>query len=409
MAGRVVLHVGLPKTGTTYLQGLLGRHREALAERGVLYPLDRPEVMYHAAVEVRGDEAVHGFEPGSLAGTWAGLCERARRHDGLTLISHEVLAGASREQVEAALGELAGLDVRVVVTARDLGRAATAFWQERVKLGRPWTFAQVERDQVRPGLAHPAAREPGEGSAFWHSTDVARAAGRWAAAVGAGNVHVVVAPAPGAPRDELWRRFAEAAGLGPAAAAVDPDLPDRANESLGTAQVALLRQVNEALGDRLPPRQRARLVKRWFAEQVLPAVGPVQRPLTPAGLAEPFAEVTRAWVEEIRREGYVVHGDLADLDPVCGGPGDPHPDDVPAEVLADLVPAAVAELLLETDRRARRGGPTPGAAAPAGLRRVARRLPPRVRRRAASLARRLAARPPVRPLALRLRSLVRRG
>ena len=33
---RVVLHVGLPKTGTTYLQAVLAAHREALREAGVL-------------------------------------------------------------------------------------------------------------------------------------------------------------------------------------------------------------------------------------------------------------------------------------------------------------------------------------------------------------------------------------
>ena len=65
-----------------------------------------------------------------VAGSWAALCGRAREHPGTTVISHEVLAGATTDQVRAAIAPLAGLEVHVVVTARDLGRQAPAHWQE---------------------------------------------------------------------------------------------------------------------------------------------------------------------------------------------------------------------------------------------------------------------------------------
>ena len=35
---RVYLHIGAPKTGTTYLQEVLFTNRARLAEHGVLYP-----------------------------------------------------------------------------------------------------------------------------------------------------------------------------------------------------------------------------------------------------------------------------------------------------------------------------------------------------------------------------------
>jgi hypothetical protein len=35
---RVLLHVGTPKTGTSYLQDVLFRNRELLREHGILYP-----------------------------------------------------------------------------------------------------------------------------------------------------------------------------------------------------------------------------------------------------------------------------------------------------------------------------------------------------------------------------------
>ncbi len=69
---RVVLHVGLPKTGTTYLQALLADHRDELRDSGVLYPFLRPGGMFHAAVEVRGSHEKFGLDPDAIAGQLGG-------------------------------------------------------------------------------------------------------------------------------------------------------------------------------------------------------------------------------------------------------------------------------------------------------------------------------------------------
>ena len=76
---RVVLHVGLPKTGTTYLQALLADHRDELRGSGVLYPFLRPGGMFHAAVEVRGSHEKFGLDPDAIAGSWAALCDARPR------------------------------------------------------------------------------------------------------------------------------------------------------------------------------------------------------------------------------------------------------------------------------------------------------------------------------------------
>ena len=46
---RLYLHVGLPKSGTTFLQALLAKNRGRLKESGFIYPFVRPEGMFHAA------------------------------------------------------------------------------------------------------------------------------------------------------------------------------------------------------------------------------------------------------------------------------------------------------------------------------------------------------------------------
>ena len=78
----MVLHVGLPKTGTTYLQAVLAHHRDALREAGVLYPFVKPQAMFLGAVEVRGSRDKFGLSEADVAGTWQALCDRVRAHDG---------------------------------------------------------------------------------------------------------------------------------------------------------------------------------------------------------------------------------------------------------------------------------------------------------------------------------------
>ena len=53
MSKRVLLHVGTPKTGTSYLQDVLFRNRRAApAEHGILYPADRFDAHFLAALDL---------------------------------------------------------------------------------------------------------------------------------------------------------------------------------------------------------------------------------------------------------------------------------------------------------------------------------------------------------------------
>jgi hypothetical protein len=371
MTRRVVLHVGLPKTGTTYLQTVLAHHRDALRETGVLYPFVRPQAMFLGAVEVRGSREKFGLTAEDVAGTWQALCDRVLSHAGTSVISHEILGGAEPDEIAAALAPLAGIEVDVVVTARDLGRQATAHWQEEVKLGDTRSFAELERDQLRADV--PEGARPH----FWHAQDYAAALRRWATAVPAERVHLVAGPPPGAPPDVLWHRFAEACDVSQEAdAVVDADAVAPANRSLTTEAIALLREVNRQLDGRLTPREHARLVKRELAEGRL-AERPGTPPRTPASLADVLMPAAAAWRSEVEAGRYAVHGSLDDLTPVLAGSGDPHPDAVPPGVLD---PAEVADLVREVLQRAEalrvdsghEGTGNSGRAAPPALSRAGR-------------------------------------
>ncbi len=160
------MHVGAPKTGTTYLQDRLGRNTRSLARHDVHIPsrsrFVRPGTFhFRAALDLLDQD--WGGPPGHAEGAWDALVRRVRRMDGTVVISHEILAPAPPEKIALLKRDLAGSELHVVYSARDLARQAPAGWQESIKQGRRWTYNRYLNRVVRgrpwfaPGL-RPAHR-----------------------------------------------------------------------------------------------------------------------------------------------------------------------------------------------------------------------------------------------------------
>ena len=77
MSQRVLLHVGTPKTGTSYLQHVLFHNRPKLRRHGIVYPADRHDAHAgsRAAVAVSHPRAPSRQTPSSSPGvrhrSWA--------------------------------------------------------------------------------------------------------------------------------------------------------------------------------------------------------------------------------------------------------------------------------------------------------------------------------------------------
>ena len=330
----VYIHVGAPKTGTTYLQGVLWKNEEKLRVDGYLLPLGSFNGQYLATMDARG-AARHGSPFAHAMGRWRQLVEEIQRWDGgSSIVSHELLAGADLEHGRAAVAELAPAEVHIVYTARDLARQIPAEWQEHVKHRSTIGMSQFVRAVVNKG---PAA------TWFWQVQDPVGVLGRWGADLPPEHIHVVTVPPRGADPTLLWRRFASVLGLDPAA--YDLEI-ERANESLGAAQAEILRRVNSALGDRLPmPGPYPRFGKELLAQRVLAA----QRDSAPFALRprlRPWlVERSQQMIDQIRNAGWDVVGDLDDL-----LPGETQatilPDEVPDEDLVAAAVQALADLLV---------------------------------------------------------------
>lgn len=302
MSKRVLLHVGCPKTGTSYLQDVLFRNQSMLREHDILYAADRFDAHFLAALDLM--TLPWGGLETEAVGAWDRLARQVREWHGTAIISHEIFARATPAQVERALASLGDAEVHVVLSVRDLVRQIPAEWQENVKHRSHITYARFLQTIRDP------ARDSKIGSWFWAVQEVPDILDRWGASLPADRIHLVTVPPPGSDRGELWRRFSRTFGL--------DDLPldltaERENPSLGVPETSLLRTINQRVTSILAPPDYRPLVRELLAHQTL-SRGVASARLGLAPEAHAWAqELSRSWVEVLAERGYDVAGSLDDL------------------------------------------------------------------------------------------------
>jgi hypothetical protein len=360
MADVVYLHVGAPKTGTTYLQERLRLNRTNLADHDIHYPVGLLHDMFGPALDLL-DESWGGQREG-FRGEWDNLVGRVRRAKGTAIVSHEILAGAPTQQVARAMTDLAGSEVHLVYSARDLARQIPAEWQESVKHRNRKQFKRylsqvMKADRLNPELW------------FWRAQGLPDVLARWSSGLPPEHVHLVTVPQRGAPRNELWLRYCRAFSLDPALA---PEADVRSNPSLGIDETAMLRYLNRRLKRaRLDSASYRRIVRQTLVHDTL-AQRPGMRPVTlPPRVRDWTEEVAQEWVDWVQGSGIQVVGDVEDLRPVF--PDDDQewadPDKPRNRRIAD---AAIDALVAAVQDSASRPDPADGTVARIG--RAARRL-----------------------------------
>jgi len=329
----VYFHIGAPKTGTTYLQGVLHANRRALREAGLLYP-GTQHAHFWPSQDLR-ETKFRGHTDAHVRGAWDRLVKEIEGWRGRSVIDHESFAAATRGAIDRALTDLDFADVHLVFTARDLARQLPAAWQERVKNGSTGSYADfLESLRVPREEQDQAARH------FWAMQAVPAVLARWARDLPAEHVHVVTVPPAGSEPGLLWRRFAGLLEL-------DPDAYDSsshvANTSLGAAEAAVLRAFNAAIAELdVPWPAYAGVFKQRLAPALAARAGrPIELPENHFGWV---VERSQAVVEELRAAGYSVVGDLAELVPTTRPTG-LDPDDVPADARAEAALAGMVSMV----------------------------------------------------------------
>lgn len=377
MTTTLYLHVGCPKSGTTHIQQILDHNRELLGQFGVLVVGEQHVDRVQAALQVREDPR-WGQLPPARQDMWGTLVRAITSWPGKSaVLSYELFSAATAEQAQRVLADLAGIEVHVVITARDLARSVPSAWQERLKFGLTTPLEAWEP---------PSADRPGS-EWGWRTTDPASVAERWGGSLPASRVHIVTMPrsSDGA---TLWQRFATVCGI--ADITVQTALP-RANESLGVVEAELLRRINEHVR---PPiagsREQARWLRDLLANTLLAARAGDGLGITNAQYAEAEARAAAA-ITTLGAAGYDISGDLGDL--AATRPGGRLPGAVgEGELLEAAVEVIVELLLLVRSARLEQGNQVPDEVDNRALAgRVAQRLAqPYVKRRDEALHRRIA-------------------
>ena len=341
MSGRVFVHIGLPKTGTSYLQSVIWPQREALRAHGLLVPGREKRDHLFSSMIVRDDPGVQRRGPGA-GEAWDVVRREIAAHDGDALVSHEFFCAATREQAERMVAALAPAEVHVVVTAREPLGLFTSSWQESLKnLG-----TTPLEDYGRTVSEDP--RDVWD----WRSLDLGLVLDRWSPALPDERLHLVVAPGAGLPREELWRRFAGVLGL-------DPDVVQHeaefTNQTMGVVEAETLRRLNPHLRTFRGAYDRGRWIRRFLADERLVTRGGERYWPGDDQVADARDRGERA-VERIRAASYDVVGEVDDLLVPDELPPRRHPSSVTDAEVAEVAVSLVARLMEDVRERTPRDG-----------------------------------------------------
>lgn len=336
----VFLHVGGPKTGTTYLQEVLWANRATLRRSGVLYPGRGPGAQFLAAQDLM-DTTFHGYRHPGMASAWDRIVADVAAAPGTAVLSHELLSLATPAAVARTMRSLSfAAEVHVVYTMRDLARQIPSVWQEDLKNQHAVPFRRFVR-----GLRGDDPDPHWLCELFWRWQNPVAILRTWAAALPPEQVHVVTVPPPGASPTLLWERFARTVGIDPDTVGIDLRRP--ANPSLGVVEANVLRRLNAALGKDFDWPTYEQWVKAAVAGHILGS-RPRQLPLR---LPVEEHDWVHAWavqaVAELTTAGYDVVGDLAEVVPAppAGDVPQRHPDEATPREMLDAAVDVLAALV----------------------------------------------------------------
>jgi hypothetical protein len=225
------IHIGMPKTGTTFLQRALRQKSQELRAAGVVYP--DPLIWMGVSSEASSTHhflahAIQGrrrrYTPSAdfslLADYVAALKAEIAEGGGTGIVSSEDLAGFKAPEIRK-LREHFPENTKILVYLRRQDAWFDSLYGQFLKVGRKTTVEQMVEDESR-------------------RLDYAGFLGPWAQAFGTENIAVRVYE--GLQGTDLWRDLL--LGLDrPEAAALSPDF-ERANESLSFELTMFLKALN---------------------------------------------------------------------------------------------------------------------------------------------------------------------
>jgi hypothetical protein len=342
--GTPLLHIGIPKTGTTTIQRSAAYHRQQLLEHGVCYP--GTSLNHREAVSALMSRSL-GWKNSEQTPAMA-VWNRIEREVKTTtadrsLVSHEFACESTDEQAHRFL-EALGPKTHVVITLRGFADLLGSSWQQYVKAGYQKSYAAWLKAIL--GDRSKLHTTP----TFYQRNDQAAIVQRWVRAAGVDNVTVVIADKRHP--DQLTNAFEDLLDLPRGLLAALPAGGYAANRSLSAAEAELVLRVNKAFRDqdytwdRYSDLMRHGLIAR-MQENRRP--GPDEPMLTlPTWAAKRALAQAERYADAVAATGCRVIGDLSALTaPVRTVPKIERPTQIPADAAYE----AIAGLLSAEDGR----------------------------------------------------------
>lgn len=336
MTHKAFLHIGPPKTGTTYLQSLLHQNRQLLRSKGLLV-VRRSKQQYEAASEVTQKKPARASKVPE--GIWSQLVKDVLHFDGDAILSHERYSLATAAQNERMRDDLSQRELHVIFTLRDLTGVVSADWQESVKNGSDSTWEEFCKSVIAD-----------DAKLLRNRTRAVRSLRAWAKVLPPERVHVVTVPPSGSPRELLWERFCSALGVGTEGTSTEQP---RGNQSMGQVEVELIRRMNELPDSELSVHDRRPELKHFLAEEVLNRRADKQRVSIDRETFDAARRESKAIAHEIEKLGFDVVGDLADLESSTYKEADDDANNVADSELVDAAVDAIAALARRSATRGR--------------------------------------------------------
>ncbi len=344
---RVFLHVGLPKSGTKFIQSVLAGNKEKLErEAGLLYPGRSWPDQVRAVRDVREMPPRNKRQRVEVPGSWNRLAAEVNAFPGDAVISMEWLCRSEPHQIQRIIHDFEGAQVEVVFTLRDLARTIPSSWQESIQKRSVWSWPGF-LEEIASDMDGATAEEEDE-RRFWRLHDAVALIARWTQFVPPEQVHLITVPKAGAPRLALWERFAGVLGIDASAYVAEGVAT---NASLGLEWVEMMRLLNAKTRESgMSADTHRTIITQQLGKRELSNRRHRELPLTLPGDLHDWVRARAAReIDGIAAAGVDVVGDLEELQPDLSGPVGAQPQDLDTGVLLDT---ALDALVIAVRQRA---------------------------------------------------------
>lgn len=367
-AGTRLLHIGPHKTGTTSLQNSIRANREEILRQGVYY--GAPEGRLASNRIARSLLRLPFKNPNEVVdyGEWEDQVARVKASGApRVIVSGEEFSFCEKREIQTLLDDLGRDRVHVVVTARPLAKVLPSQWQ--LDLRGSFTSSSFEEWlgwTLRPRGVRRIAQLIGVPHPFWFRHRHDQLARRWADAIGADRVSVVVVD----DRDHRVLLSAFEHLLGLSSGTLQP-VDGKSNPSLTAQEIAIILRLQKKMQERellFVERVRSRQIQRRLLA-IRERRATDQKITLPQWAVPEVTQVSRRIYDGLMDSGVRIIGDPTLLLEVRGQTDENQVEEAETETYAERMFSQLSE---DGKLRPGRSAPLAGRVAARALRRLKR-------------------------------------